>query len=53
MPIARRPFQVKATVTQRASGAPAADTAFALPTFSSMPESQARPWRGLRKVRNS
>src|SRR3954447_22897473 len=51
-PRARSPFQVKATVTHRESVAPPDPTTRPVPTLSMMPESQARPPAGCRKVRN-
>src|SRR5947209_15518410 len=51
-PSARSPFQVQGTVTHRESIAPADPTTAPVPTLSKMPESQARPPAGCRKVRN-
>jgi hypothetical protein len=51
-PNARNPFQVNATVTQRESRGPE-PTAFPLPTFSRMVDSQVRARAGSGNVRNS
>src|SRR3954454_16383108 len=52
-PSARRPFQVKATVTQRLSFSTEARTSAADCAFSRMADSQARPPAALRNERNS
>src|SRR5947209_10512265 len=51
-PRARSPFQVKATVTHRESVEPPDPTTRPVPTLSMIPDSQARPPAGCRKVRN-
>src|ERR1700704_3925806 len=52
-PSARRPFQVKATVTQRLSFSTEAMTFAADCAFSQIADSQARPPAALRNERNS
>src|SRR6478672_947782 len=52
-PSARRPFQVKATLTQRLSISVEARTSAADCTFGSSADSQARPPAALRNERNS
>ena len=52
-PSARRPFQVKATVTQRLSVSTEAMTSAADCAFSRIADSQARPPAALRNERNS
>src|SRR6478736_7113430 len=52
-PSARRPFQVKATVTQRLSCSTEAMTSATDCAFSRIAESQARPPAALRNERNS
>src|SRR6478736_8765133 len=52
-PSARRPFQVKATVTQRLSFSTEARTSATDCAFSRIAESQARPPAALRNERNS
>src|SRR5205823_13588039 len=52
-PSARRPFQVKATVTQRLSCSTEALISAAECTFSRTPDSQVRPPAALRNERNS
>src|SRR6266446_446646 len=52
-PSARRPFQVKATVTQRLSFSTEAMTSAADCAFSRIADSQARPPAALRNERNS
>ena len=52
-PSARRPFQVKATVTQRLSISVEARTSAADCTFARIADSQARPPAALRNERNS
>ena len=52
-PSARSPFQVKATVTQRVSAVPSDAADSAVPTLSTMPANQARPWAGSWNVRKA
>ena len=52
-PSARRPFQVKPTVTQRLFSSIEARASAADCTVGRMPVSQLRPAEGLRKDRNS
>ena len=52
-PSARRPFQVKPTVTQRLSSSTEARASAADCTVGRMPVSHLRPAAGLRKDRNS
>ena len=52
-PSARRPFQVKPTVTQRLFSSIEARASAADCTVGNRPVSQLRPAEGLRNVRNS